>query len=134
MALGIKKVKLPDNAAEEPIVEDVPDESAADTVVPESSMDPVQDAADDTMLGALAEAPDAAADPRTTEAAGTDGLLDMFTTVGVHHVDRSMILSLAGEVEMDDLISELGIVAAALGIVTSERPAVARTEQFATAA
>jgi hypothetical protein len=70
------------------------------------------------MMASLA--PDPEPEP---EAGGSDALLDMFTTVGIETVDRSLLTNLAGEVDMTDLISELSLVAAALGIVLSEREA-----------
>ena len=125
MALGRKKVTLPDDPAEEPQVEDVP-EGAPVEVAEASSLE--VDTDDEATLSALNEA-----DAAPEEPAAGDGLLDMFTTVGIHEEDRTMLLSLAGEVEMDDLISELNIVAAALGIVMSARN-TAPTEDLAEAA
>jgi hypothetical protein len=52
---------------------------------------------------------------------GADSLLDMFSAVGIKSEDRTLLLELAGNVEIDDLISELGLVAAALGIVQGQR-------------
>ena len=56
--------------------------------------------------------------------AGSDGLLDMFSTVGIATVDRTALLDLAGEVEIDDLVSELSLVAAALGLVKGQHSMV----------
>ena len=108
MAL-LKKVKLPDDPPPE-----------AEALAPED-LAPIDEAEDPTAdaLDAPGEAP-AEAEPALE---GTDALLDMFTTVGVHVEDRTLLLGLAGEVEMDDLISELNIVAAALGIVQAQREA-----------
>jgi hypothetical protein len=125
MALGRKKVTLPDDPAEEPRVEDVPEDAPVEAVAEASTED---DAADETTLSALGEK-----EPPSEEPAAGDGLLDMFTTVGIHEEDRTMLLNLAGEVDMDDLISELNVVAAALGIVMSSRNA-ASTEDLAEAA
>jgi hypothetical protein len=57
-----------------------------------------------------------AAEPDAGPAAGTDALLDMFATTGLEGEDKSALLDLAGEVDLDDIIEELQTVAAALGI------------------
>jgi hypothetical protein len=121
MAL-LKKVKLPDDPS--PEGEPPPPEDLA----PEE-LTPIQETEEGEAdsVGALAEAP-ADAEPA---AEGADALLDMFTTVGVHVEDRTLLLGLAGEVEIDDLISELSIVAAALGIVQAQREAAEEPEQLA---
>lgn len=63
-------------------------------------------------------------EPEAEEAAsGNDDLMSMFTEVGIETVDLSVLTNLAGEVDMTDLISELHIVAAALGIVRAQQEA-----------
>jgi hypothetical protein len=117
MAL-LKKVKLPDDPPPE-----------AEALAPEdlAPVDAAEEAAE-----AVSDAPDALAEPTPEPAPeGTDALLDMFTTVGVHVEDRTVLLGLAGEVEIDDLISELSIVAAALGIVQAQRESAGEPEQLA---
>ncbi len=116
MAL-MKKAK-PADAVSEPALE--PDVSEDVTAAP----DEPAEAGDAATMAALAAAP---AEATPTDAPRGDGLLDMFTTVGVQTVDRSMLLSLTQEVDMTDLVSELNVVAAALGIVRAQREA-AETE------
>ena len=55
----------------------------------------------------------------------------MFTTVGIERVDRTVLVGLAGEVLIEDLISELNLVAAALGVVRAQHEARAEDEQLA---
>jgi hypothetical protein len=109
---------------------------AAEALVPaeaaeEAPLEELGEAEADTdagMMASLAPDPEPESSP---EAGGTDALLDMFSTVGIEVVDRTLLTDLAGEVEMTDLISELNIVAAALGIVMGEH--AARGEQDAPA-
>lgn len=61
----------------------------------------------------------------------TDDLLNMFSSVGIAQEDKSVLLNLAGEVDITDLVSELGLVAAALGIVAGHRPFAEEAEQLA---
>lgn len=108
-----KKAK-PADAVEEPEPEEEePAPTAVETTLDEASAE-AGGGDDADMVASLA----------TEEAEGGGGaesLLDMFTSVGIEVIDRSMLTNLAGEVDMADLISELNIVAAALGIVMSER-------------
>jgi Rieske Fe-S protein len=46
-----------------------------------------------------------------------DSLLNMFQTTQMELEDRSAVLELAGDVEIDDLLEELQTVAVALGVV-----------------
>jgi hypothetical protein len=48
-----------------------------------------------------------------------DALLSVFQTTQAESEDITLLLDLAGEVEIDDLLEELHTVAAALGIDTS---------------
>lgn len=110
-----KKAK-PADAVEEPEEED---EEAIPTAVEGAAPGATAEAADGgdaEMMASLA-----VVEPDPPAEGGGDALLDMFTTVGVEVVDRSVLTNLAGEVEITDLISELNVVAAALGIVISER-------------
>jgi hypothetical protein len=73
-----------------------------------------------------------AAEPAEAPAANdSNALLNMFTEVGIETVDRSLLTGLAGEVDMVDLISELHLVAAAMGIVRSQQETAAPEEQLA---
>ena len=90
----------------------------------------LEDDADGDTMAALAAAGADAEPPATDD---NSALLDMFTEVGIETVDRSMLTSLAGEVDMVDLIAELNVVAAAMGIVRAQHDAVAleHAEQLA---
>lgn len=70
------------------------------------------DEAAEGVVEAEAGAPDASADPL----AGGGDLLSMFQTTTLELEDKSAILDLAGETEMDDLLEELQTVVVALGI------------------
>ena len=64
------------------------------------------------------------ADGDTPKKDDSSALLDMFTEVGIETVDRSLLTGLAGEVDMVDLIAELNVVAAAMGIVRAQHDTV----------
>lgn len=83
----------------------------------DSEIDDDEQPGDAEKMAALAEASEAAEAPAE---GSSDGLLDMFSTVGVHVEDKTMLVGLAGEVDIADLVSELGVVAAALGIVKGQ--------------
>jgi len=70
-----------------------------------------------TEAGAPPEAPSADAP------AGADALLQMFQESRIESNDNAVILDLAGDVEMDDLLEELLTVATALGIRLESRAA-----------
>ena len=81
-----------------------------------------EDAGTMSALSAVAtEEPEPASD-------GND-LLNMFTEVGIETVDRSVLTSLAGDVDMVDLIAELNVVAAAMGIVRAQHEAASLAYQ-----
>jgi hypothetical protein len=128
MAL-IKKAK-PADAVEETEPDAPPvDESTRVADAPEAVAE--AENADAATMSALAAVP---ADPVEAEASGNgaDSLLDMFATVGIETVDRTALLNLAGEVPIEDLVSELNLVAAALGVVQAEHDArAAEHEQLA---
>lgn len=67
------------------------------------------------------------------EAGDNSDLLNMFTEVGIETVDRSVLTDLAGDVDMVDLIAELNVVAAAMGIVRAQHDAAVQdhAEQLA---
>lgn len=60
--------------------------------------------------------PSAAAAPTGEPDLGGDALLNMFQTTTMELEDRSAVLELAGDVELDDLLEELQTVAVALGL------------------
>jgi hypothetical protein len=107
MAFGKKKDEPVAPTAEAPVeapldlAEAPAEEPASIEAPPETVQPPATDAA----------AP--AADPL---AGGGDALLNMFQTTQIQAEDRSAVLDLAGEVEIDDLVEELHTVAVALGI------------------
>ncbi|HET6615370.1 MAG TPA: hypothetical protein VFH62_05745 [Dehalococcoidia bacterium] len=72
--------------------------------------EPEPAAADDPVEPAAEPAP-----PPADPLAGGD-LLSMFQTTQIEADDRSALLELAGEVEIDDLLEELQTVASAMGI------------------
>lgn len=121
----IKKAKPADAIEEElelqpePTEEDPPAEADA----PAAAIEEDEQAGDAATMAALAAAP---AEPA---AAGGDGLLDMFSTVGVHVEDKSLLVGMAGEVEMADLVTELALVAAALGVVKGQHAAEADEDE-----
>lgn len=74
------------------------------------------DAPDDAPAPETAAAPEPAPAP---DAGGADALLSVFQTTQAESEDITLLLDLAGDVEIDDLLEELHTVAAALGIDTS---------------
>ena len=78
-----------------------------------------------------APAAEAAAEPEPPEAVSTDALLSMFSTTEAEAEDISLILDLAGDVEIDDLLEQLNTIAAALGIDTSGREEIEYDEALA---
>ena len=118
-----KKAKPADAIEEEgePNLVPLDEEEQAVAAAPEETAPTDDDAG---TMTALAAAP---AEPAGE--GGGDGLLDMFSTVGIQTQDRSALLNLAGEVEMADLVSELGLVAAALGLVKGQQAAVEAVEE-----
>ena len=119
MAFGKKKDKdeaAPAASAAPPSIEEEEDESGGlfPSAEPESDDDSV-------IAGVVIDAdgnarkagePAAAPDPF----GGTDALLNMFQTTQAEAEDRSVLLDLAGDVEMDDLLEELHTMAVALGL------------------
>ena len=78
-------------------------ESAADAAAPHQTIPPPGEPALAVQLAA--------------PAAGDELLLQMFKSVGgTESQGNSSLLALVGDVAIDDLVSELGIVAAALGV------------------
>lgn len=123
MAL-IKKEKPADAIEEEGAAqqEELPEDKIAVAEAVEDAALPTSDDEDEQpgdaeKMAALAAVPEPAA------GGGGDGLLDMFTTVGVHVEDKTMLVGMAGEVDIGDLVSELALVAAALGIVKGHQAA-----------
>jgi hypothetical protein len=120
MAL-IKRAKPADAIEEEEAeqLEELPEDALpAAAPVAEAPVD--ADIDDDEQPGDAETMAALAAVPEPTNEGGGDGLLDMFSTVGVHVEDKTMLVGLAGEVDIDDLVSELALVAAALGIVKGQ--------------
>ena len=81
---------------------------------------------DSSTMSALMAVP---APDEPVEGGGSDALLDMFGAVGIETEDRSALLDLAPPIEMHDLIAELGLVAAAMGIVRGQGAAVAHDDE-----
>jgi hypothetical protein len=115
MAFGKKKDDGAKGQAAE--VTEADDDATAelDAVEPESdAVPPVEAVAADDAPAAGAAAP--AADPL----AGGDALLNMFSTSQIETIDNSTLVDMVGDVEIDDLLETLHIVAAAMGIVAAE--------------
>ncbi len=91
----------PSAAEAEPVT--VPDDAAATAPPAEAT--------------AAVESP-APEDESETEpaAGGADALLNMFQTTQAEGDDREVLLKMAGDVELTDLVDEMGTVAAALDI------------------
>ena len=78
------------------------------------------EATEDAPAAAEAAVVEAAAAAAPAPAAvGTDALLSMFETTKEEAEDNALLLDLAGDAEIDDLLEMLQTVAAALGIDTS---------------
>jgi hypothetical protein len=114
MAFGKKKDGEPEAAAQAPAEDDdaplFPDEEPAAELAPASETPPTADAAP------TAEAT-AAPVPAEPAMPSTDSLLSAFQTTEGGEEDRSVLLDLAGEVELADLLEELNTLAAAIGVV-----------------
>jgi hypothetical protein len=83
-----------------------------------------QPAADGAAATAAPDNPPEAPPPEQAAVAApgansADALLSVFQTTQAESEDITLLLDLAGEVEIDDLLEELHTVAAALGIDTS---------------
>ncbi len=111
----LKRTKPADAIAEEPLEEEIAAIPAEDLLDPDD--DGIDDSATLSVLTAIPSPDEEGAPPP----GDTDVLLTMFTEVGLEVADRSVLLSLAPEVEMDDLVTELSLVAAALGILQGQR-------------
>jgi hypothetical protein len=69
------------------------------------------------------------------EGDNTDALLSMFQSTESTSGDNTLLLELAGDIDLADLLESLHTVAAALGIVNAERaPTPIRAETLAAAA
>ncbi len=117
MAFGKKKQQR-DEAAAPTAPEAAPDEPL-DEVQPDAGVfaasgegNPEEDAITAGLIAA--EKAEAAADPLAGD------LLNMFQTTKIEAEDLSVILELAGDVEIDDLLEELHTAALALGCQLEE--------------
>ena len=115
MAFGKKKQQ---EAPAEPAPEAAPDERPEEEQLSASmfggsgNVDPEDDAVSAGLVAA--EKAEAAADPLAGD------LLNMFQTTKIEAEDLSVVLELAGDVEIDDLLEELHTVALALGCQLEE--------------
>jgi hypothetical protein len=117
MAFGKKK----DEAAPAAVTDEAaaaesaaPDEELEATFASAEGQPPEEAVGPDT---AAAVAPEAPADAL---AGGADALLSAFTTTQIETEDKSVLIDLAGEHDLDDLLEELHTVAAAMGIVLED--------------
>lgn len=114
MAFGKKKQN---EAPAAPAPEATPDEPPEDVELGVSEFDGTDSALPQAAATEAAPAPEkteAAADPLAGD------LLNMFQTTKLEVEDLSVIIDLAGEVEIDDLLEELHTVALALGCQLEE--------------
>ncbi len=114
MAFGKKKQDEPVAA---PAPEVTPDEQPEDQLLGGALDGAAEaDAEDDAISAGIvaAEKAEAAADPFAGD------LLNMFQTTKIEAEDLSVVLELAGDVEIDDLLEELHTVALALGCQLEE--------------
>jgi hypothetical protein len=111
MALG-KKKQRDDPAAAGAEAPEGPDDGAKSILAAD------EPATDDGQLiaGVAPEEEGEAAKPAEPLAGGTDALLSMFQATEVEGDDRSVLLDLAGEVDLADLLEDLHTMAAALCI------------------
>ena len=114
MAFGKKKH---DEAPAEPAPEAAPDvepeeQLGASMFDGSDNVDPEDDAVTAGLIAA--EKAEVAADPLAGD------LLNMFQTSNIEAEDLSVVLDLAGDVEIDDLLEELHTVALALGCQLEE--------------
>lgn len=114
MAFGKKKNDAP-AAATDGETQDTPETDAA----PDEGA-PLDSAALDAAFAPVDEAPPsaepAAEAPAATGAPGTDALLNMFHESKDEVDDLSVLVDLAGEADLDDILEELRTIRAALGI------------------
>ncbi|MHB8516250.1 MAG: hypothetical protein ACYC9X_04235 [Dehalococcoidia bacterium] len=113
--MGLLKKKPADEPAAEAVAEAAPGAPAADPAPPPEAAPVAAPAADAPALEAEAEG-DAGAEPAPD---GADALLNMFQTTQVEGDDREVLIKMAGDVELTDLVDEIGTVAAALNIVVT---------------
>ncbi len=99
MAFGKKK---DDGSAAEP--EDAPESASGEQALPDAT----------APVDAAPPPPPAAAEPAA--AAGSDALLSMFQSTESETDDLAVLVDLAGETDMDDLLEELRTIRAAFGI------------------
>jgi hypothetical protein len=97
-------------AATPPEAQDAEEELSGAMFADEAS----EEGADAVTAGPAAETADAPADPLSND------LLNMFQTTQVEQDDLSVVLDLAGDVDLDDLLEDLHTVAAALGCNVGE--------------
>jgi|CXWL01.1.fsa_nt_gi hypothetical protein len=109
----LKKEKSAVAILDETLAEEVAAPPVAEA--PDADDDGIDDSATLDALTAVASP-----DEEDAAASDTDSLLSMFGEVGIETVDRSALLAITPDVEMDDLVTELGLVAAALGIVQGQ--------------
>jgi len=123
MAIGKKKKEadqapVPDEtAADAPAADAAADDAAAAESVFAAAEPAAPPEEDDAIAAGLAaeEKAEASADPLSGD------LLNMFRTAQLDADDLSVILELAGDVELDDLLEQLQTVALALGCKLPEQ-------------
>jgi hypothetical protein len=112
MAFGKKGKDQGATGAVPPMVAEVAEEELSEALFGTEGPE-VEDGAT-TADPVVAEETEAPADPLSTD------LLNMFQTMQVEQEDLSVVLDLAGDVDLDDLLEDLHTVAAALGCNVTE--------------
>jgi hypothetical protein len=115
MAFGKKKDDAPTPEAEDVAELDAPEEASGPLASVEAALEPTptdeppadESAAPDTAAAVPAEAP------------GTDALLSMFQESKTEVNDLAVLVDMAGEADIDDILEELRTLRAALGITDS---------------
>ncbi len=108
---------------------DEADDALTGAFAPAGEPEPGQDSAgpgtpDEAPAGEAAPVAEA---PAPDALGGADALLSMFNNTESMEDDRSVILDLAGEVDIADLLDDLHTVAAALGLAAAEAAAAEPT-------
>ena len=111
--LGKKK----QDSADEPISLD-DRQPAADppTAVEVSSTDADATETDDVTLPSAVQVVEVAEVEETTDGEESADLLKMFTETQIETVDRTLFVKMAGDVDIDDVVAELQLIAAALNL------------------
>lgn len=115
MAFGKKKDETAEALAGMPPAEPQPESEAADDLTGAFAA-PAEEAAP---ADAVAQAPAEAVAPAADPLGSPDALLNMFQESQVEGDDNTVLLDLAGEVQIADLLEDLHTLVAAMGITVA---------------